>query len=409
MNKQVWVRTGEILPLDYGIVFTAAGEPHIRTPTNEARAKFAIATPTEKLSILGATAEHLGIDANILEDLVRQGVQRKHEGSTNVLDKGGRDVIKNARVYDGNSITALVGSQEGKAFYPASFTVRDGLQSMPLVATPGKVYGSTKGTAVRNLFTAHVAALSRALAHDQHLPQHQTITDLPPRERTRVHTRLPFPELGNPVVLGEIIAHYYGLLENSYTTSTDFIDTHGIGERGIASVHEGKARFAPIRYDSRRIRVDLVRDIDQRRHASTRAMIRDLKTWAEAKGFGRAPGTGYVREFPQTPFETIGALYRKGDLTMSIVGGMHHKTPDGTKGYMPPVVVFRRLTNEHGEHHENTTFQPFSRETVENAYQSIDDATRRVAETRVLVPGLNRGVPTPTSNLLRREYVRWLE
>ncbi len=405
-----FIKTGEVLPLDYGLVDHIQGQTVLWTPTNVARGKFMTSTKSERKEMLRQSALVTGILPQDLELLVREGVLKQHKHCTSI-DDAPNQIVTNVHVYNNLDVIGKVTSQSGGKPIMASFSVAntsDGARVHGLSATSETtIVGKVKGAIAKGYVNPHVAALIQALAHDYNQTTNNSITQLKPSERDLPKFYLPFRALKTPLGTGDVIAQYYGIGDNQFTTSVDYFRRCGLDFAIRKRLHEGNAHLGVVVNRVARKDADTLSSSDRELYASIGTMIEALAVYAKTNNFTSIPGRNFAREFTGSNFATIARRFERGNEVLHILGGMTRKRNDGEVDIVPPVMLYRKLDQSVIDSpNVASNFSPF--DTTSSSSLTVDDTTRRVGVTHIYIPGISARIPAPTSKVLEQAYTRWL-
>jgi|GEM_PF-2053697 len=403
------VKTGEMTPRDYGVLFYQRRAPGIfMSPMKQALGQLLLESPSQLQDRIAEFAASRRESAPLTEERFRNGVKRKERG-TDILSNDWRLAVHNVRRY-GNKFTADVHSKGEQTSYQASLTIST---SVPHQRTPGELtiadaycscddhhWGLVKGIVT---LCTHASALEVALAEDQASGKNATlnITGLLPKARAGA-SGLPFHlwtpaenySKGPHLRLTELLMEYYVDGKSQYAIDRAVLDDPTIYGSAIkAAITEGKAAFIVVPQKEQRKRRDEMTETQRRIYAAGRALTNRMVGRLIERGFRN---DDEALEFKGTQFETVARRYRNGDEIYAICAN----------GEDPPIAVHRFLGSRveewwnSAETHPQAEVSPFRR----TPYVSVDDKTRREGQTEIIIPGRRQGAKFFVPKLLQEEY-----
>lgn len=409
--------TGEILPRDYGLIISSQGRRLFISPSKYAIGKLMLETPAQIRARLRKKAEKDDLPFDELVEELVAGVKRHHRYKC-VLNVGRSGTVREVGRYP-ITITAQVKSKTrgyqhvSIVSYTDSEKPKLGYNAVNCECLDNR-WNEVKGTRFEGICT-HLAALEIAIDEDNKSRKRvgRNITGLTPKERSLIGS-LPFTFFAggkNSEALDSLVTDaiwdYYVERLNHFEINKALLANPLIYSKQLKSLFEqrgDKVRFGVVRQKERTIK----REISPSENAYL-ASVRSVKEGVTERlwelGFTRQ---GYALEFKGTPHEVVAEQFKDGYEVWSLCA----------KEGMPPIVVHRRLggreedwisaTDDSVEGCVNVgTNSPFKE--VSERYGSVDDATRRIGRTRIIIPGQGNGSPIRVAQVLQKDYDKLLE
>lgn len=365
-----WVCTGVIIPRDYGlrlpVRISGEGARHVFvSPMRYALGQTMLETPGQLRARVRDRAMWHGSDAEELEEMFLDGIVRRF-GTKNAWRLARGNVVRNVRGY-GDKYAAEVKSKSGRPRAYLDVLVHTG---QGLVRYPGSCdcredfYARVKSE--RPLCT-HMAALELALVSDA-----RGDTSLTGRRPKR--TTMPFgfrDSREGERLLTDMLFDYFVERREMHEIDRSVLgnrDAYSTALYGLLSSRNAP-EFRVMRQEERRI----AKTADRAFYAEVGRIKRAIRQ--KLRGFDFA---GYGLEFKGTKFESVSERYVRDNKVYAIT----------VLPGKPPVVVRKRLGQRVEDWLQPDNAVPWKHpfDYADTDYRSVDDATRRASETRIIVP-----------------------
>jgi hypothetical protein len=345
-----------VRPRDYGIVLrTRDNDRLFVSPSKLAIAAIMADSPEETRGRIGILAEQSRKDPRDLERFVREGVRRRTK-STRLLDSAAEDVVDVQHL--GGGVVAHVDASKGRVPYRVRLFAKGDTYSYVSCSCPDNQWSDVKG--VEYEMCKHASAVHEAMQRDirERVAEDESRTGLSPARRSRIDLIVEpsFTE-------ASIALLAYAGKESMYNISRQLLSRERPGLE--EALRQGRASYSVLRQDrpaSGDSRYDAaLRNFER----NMRKHLKDSNFWFESYGL----------EFPDSDYESVGIRFRRGDKRVVLCFW-----PD-----RPPVIVRKTLREfDGGSSEDQHSKSPYSRL---GWYSSVDDSTRRFADTNVIVPG----------------------
>ena len=391
-------RTEEIIPRNYGLAFASHDRNHVIFPTMyvlgqamRMKEKELDEYLQEWLRLKKKSPKHpihakkdlTESSFDDLKELLLRKIQA-NEGANNLYVVGGDETIESPVYYPNGFLKGKVkrkgDGREGGAY--ARVTLQN-----PFLASNGFLnYGELDCTcpeqdweSVKRYTTVctHLAAMET-----QNFLDCNKSNDLERvisyRERKPHDPIMPFSFVDNPdanirTLFMDVLISYYILGRGQFTLNKRLLALPEIYRAApLEMIRKGEASFVVIRQQNAR------REMPSYKIKHIRELVGSLKQQLYEKGFERE---GFDLEFRGTSHEAIGERYAKGNMAVSVVASPH---------YLPIVVAKVLQPNEVRLFDKQETVESHPLARVNQRYSSIDDFSRRVSQTRVIMPGISQ-------------------
>lgn len=365
------------MPRDYGITVQRPGGKLFFSPLDYALGGVLLAAPEDIDRALEQKAKREHLPLAELKRRFKAGV-RKKEGHTHILEKGGKEILRNVVAYAGITAQIISKTKQEGPWNQVLLQYDPGLENQLAhirmrTENPDEFWNFQHGL---QSITPHIAALEIAILKDNRSRKNaeDNYTGLLPAER-QAPAELPFLFGPNSVRAIDVLCDYYLEGKTHYTINRDLLENVEVyGPSTLATLQQGHATYRPIRQAERT--VPKTPD-NQRWFGGIKALEQRLIREMGRRGL-KDQGLGV--EFKGTPNEAIARRFGRGDRIYSLV----------TKKDLLPLIVAKSLNGRQRDVRagkDTRTDHPYQR--VGQFYNSIDDVTRREAWTLVQAPSIN--------------------
>ena len=389
------VRTGEILPRDYGIELRLPGRRKLLlSPVKYVLAKLMLETPLEVRARLQDKADRDGLSESVDELYyeLEKGVKRRHKTKC-VLTYDGRDVFEDEKHKTkryGHEIHSHVkaksrGREEVKIRFPNKDNAHVGYQLISCEC-PDTYWDGTKS--YDEAMCTHLAALEIALHLDNQSrsPQEDNLTGLLPRERSPVVLPFRFFEGGrgsevHDQLITNAVWDYYVEGKNMLEINKGLLSVSSLYSAQLVTAFNDqrwqKARFVIVPQKEKVLDPTQLSSTQIRLYAAIKAVEERATRMLWDRGFYR---DGFGLEFQGTVHEVVARRFknRTGRVYSLCI-----------KEGMPPIIVQKDFESERVDLLRTSDYRVDSPFLRLEEYDSFDDSTRKNVDTRVLIPGLS--------------------
>ena len=399
--------TGRILPRNYGIVLTPPGGKVMVSPTKYATAQLMMWTPGEirhwvkdwarrhEEPIQATLDEFIANAPRALLNTTRRGT--RHDSFLVKLRPDGTQMFAQVRATQGKPHDVYLPRVYPQRAFPT--TLADHLDiSYPQSSCYCPDFKHNEGKKRDfSVVCKHIAFVESSIALDsqEYQPVDQNHTGLLPRELKKwlvPNLPFPFPAKGEEQLAMDVLALLYIQRRPEYAANIEALGWKDVCTSGLwnaVSRHGGK--FEVLRQREERKDQDLLTQHQDNLYGATTSLLARMEEGLVSQRFWFK---GYTREFVGTKWEVVAKRFeakRPGQPIWHLC----------TKSGMPPIAVRRSLGGTQQNMLENAdprTDSPFVR--IGQHYDSVDDATRRVSDTLVILP--TKDVP----QILQDRYAR---
>jgi hypothetical protein len=394
------IRTGEIIPRDYGIVLRRKGTKTFVSPSKFAVGTLLLEKPEAIQRRIADIAQRTDTSIDEVTKALEKGIKRKREGAHILTD----NMLFDARLL-GNAITAkIISKSDPEAYHEVRIakplTYGDTTQYDDVQCSCSS--GFWDGVKTVQEICPHIAALTIALYRDEksRLSADENTTGLTPSRRLPAPS-LPFAFQEKSLGWGKRDKALTGMLHQYYTGKKKHV---GINKEALASPEiysswlaktiqnqQGSATYEVVRQAEKTIDRDSLSTADRELYGASKALEGRAVQMLKKAGFKPA---GYCLEFKGTPHEVVAQRFVNGFAVYSLC----------MRQDMPPFLVRKNL---HGKAQNPITAvatrqdSPYTRK---GWYESIDDATRRECSEQIIVPGTQKDSQINVPIRLQRKY-----
>lgn len=394
------IKTGVILPRDYGIVIKTRYQKHFVSPLKYAIAKLMLETKDEIDARLEKFANEYNYKTREVKTEFKLAVKKK-EGKNSILETERKNALFDVKNYNG-LYTAKVQSKSNKVgtFYEVQLkgsrlNFEDEFQVAEMRCDCSDSFWTDVKRRTSNC--VHTSALEMALYLDNKSREssENNLTGLMRAERPR-QILLPFelainPKLNN--LLTQSLWQYYvenrsGLDVNKYLLENPEIYSDAL--KNLLNNNYDKAQFGVLRQiEKQKQRIDLS-ETQKRVYGASKILEERIREKLNTLGFRFQ---GYGLEFKGTDSETVASRFRCANEIYSICSSEN----------MPPILVRKFLGSK-----DNFSFKYESKplDFSGEKYIDIDDSTRRESLTQVFIPGEIKGSDIFVPEMLKERYAK---
>lgn len=375
------IKTGIILPRDYGIIIKNKNQKHFISPLKYVIASLMLETKDQINFRFENFANENSYNLNEIKSEFRKGVKRK-EKSTSILNVERRSTIFDVKNYS-DLYSAKVQSKSNKAGIYYDSQVSGAKLNNYSEFTPAQSRCTCSDSfwvdvKRRSLNCIHTSALELALYEDNKSRESSqtNITALMPKERSN-QIILPFKLTTNSdldSLIMQSLWAYYVENQSQFNVNKFLLDNMQIYSQGLVNILENnydRGEFGAIRQKEEEINKEDLTKFQKEFYGSSKALEKRIVRKLNDLRF---EFQGYGLEFKDTNNEFVARRFRNGNETYSV----------GITKNMPPIMI-RKFLGAKTNLFEKSMLTPdiFNNQS----YISIDDSTRRESLTKVIIPG----------------------
>ncbi len=377
------IKTGEILPRDYGITFRENGETFFISPMKYILGKIILESPQNLKKRIREKAHLEGLKIRNLEKELKEGFRKRSNTPKEFLETG-RDAISEVKGYN-NIFTAEIPSKsKSNSPYKVQLGLENGLKHARCECSDSFWVDVKR----KSIICPHISALEIALFQDNSskLSSQTNLTGLTPSQRPHNHN-LPFNLEEFDSLVTQIMFDYFVEGKSQFQLDKYLLEFGDLVSDEIKDkLQNDKAVYSVLRQKERSFDRNSISETQKRYYGAQRALKTRIKDMLKEKGFRE---NGYGLEFKFSDFETVSERFRQGNIIYSVC----------TQDYASPFII-KKVLGEKTSIEDRMETNPLSL----REYTSVDDTTRRESFNRIIIPGQNQGSEVFVPQILKNSY-----